>query len=190
MSGLSAELSLQNHVPKIPFDILMYFFPDLLPPPSHGPAATVLWAQLERNRFLQQHPRHWYGWVLTHHSLFPLKQSLLLPGSPAPCSVALLGWMVVVVVLVLLSSFFLCYVQFFSQWYTGMSPWGGWTSTVSLSSVLSVQDSYLQFFFLTDESGWGRFSALLVPQSILRSVWLLPDIHMDKTPPRSLGVWC
>ena len=103
MSGLSAELSLQNHVPKIPFDILMYFFPDLLPPPSHGPAATVLWAQLERNRFLQQHPRHWYGWVLTHHSLFPLKQSLLLPGSPAPCSVALLGWMVVVVVLVLLS---------------------------------------------------------------------------------------
>ena len=51
----------------MPFDILIYFLPFLLPPPNHGGAFSEIWVLLERNGFLQQTPAQL--WSLGIYSL-------------------------------------------------------------------------------------------------------------------------
>lgn len=53
--------------PFITTDILLYLFPDLFPPPSHGDTFSKIWVLLKRNKFLQQHPVQ-LEWLSIHSS--------------------------------------------------------------------------------------------------------------------------
>lgn len=48
---------------------------------------------------------------------------------------------------------------------------------------------YYPGFFSTAMRGLGRYVASLVLQPILKSVCLLSDAQVGKTPPAYLGVW-
>lgn len=59
-----------NCVPLVHSDVLICLFPNLLPPPSHGGTASILWVVQERNGFLQHYYIHLRK--LGIHSLFSL----------------------------------------------------------------------------------------------------------------------
>lgn len=55
---------------------------------------------------------------------------------------------------------------------------------------VSAQVSTIQVFPSFSSEGLGQVYWLQWLCSLLRCICLLPDAHVGKTPPRSLGIWC
>ena len=191
MGGLPAKVLStvsRNCVPSMPCDILICLLPNL-PPASHGGPASVLWVLLERNGFLQQH--------LTQQGQLGRNSPLLFPLQRGCCQIvqphAMSCWgrvnadKVSLTLSVCPNSF--VWVYFLLQWHLE-SPFvrAGFLQILSCPSV-SAQVSISRFSLTAAEKGECKFTGSVL-QPGLRSVCLLLDAHVGKTPPGFLGMWC
>lgn len=81
----STEPNQPNHVSLMPFNIIC-FFPDLLPPTSHGCPTSVLWVLLERNGLSSNVLHSWESQTLT---ILPFFHQRGHRPSSTPCNMGL-----------------------------------------------------------------------------------------------------